>query len=461
MPEPGSLVSEHLLKQIRETVAAEMRRHRAQTRPSVPESISVAPEVYVVNASSGIPALVENTGSADEDKPGHADCQVYNILDEAGTGTDTELAAIESFTLTVYNLSTIAIPADSWVLAVRDKSGRWIATFSFNPADDCLGPTFTRNVRETICGASGYWELWGHTEHVVCGITVSKTEDALIERYDCDPCGCGGTATSVSCCPTSHSTYFCVDFGGVVSNPAATPCCTNTSAFYNILLTWAGLSSECRWNSSSFDVGCGSNELFQVTMYVDLISQLVPTVYLKVEDLRYGSAAAVYTANYSGWDCQSALTLTKTGGIDTVCTNFPSTVTVVPGPCVGTSTSTGTGSGSTDTSCTLSGTPATLFATFGGSMAPIGTTACAWESFTNSYRSAVGIGLCSANDQVVVTVVDGILSVQLVDTVTGIIYVTMIGSVTTCSPFVASASGNLLAGACVPFFGPCTCSVVG
>lgn len=80
-------------------------------------SDSQSPEVYVVKTlGEGIPAL-ELGGSYDI--PGKATCDIYRI------DSDDNLVGI-LYDQEVYNISLSALPADTYILGIRDKHGNWI-----------------------------------------------------------------------------------------------------------------------------------------------------------------------------------------------------------------------------------------------------------------------------------------------------------------------------------------------
>lgn len=98
-------------------------------RTGPPRTDPQAPEVYVAfTRSGGIPALttVAGTGTGDEDRPGYADeTPIYRVVvSEAGLH---QLLPVTGLTRRVYNLSTTAVAASTWVLVFRDKFGFWFA----------------------------------------------------------------------------------------------------------------------------------------------------------------------------------------------------------------------------------------------------------------------------------------------------------------------------------------------
>lgn len=107
-----------------------------------------APEVYVARTpAGGVPGLTEEAGTGLDDfndVPGSAVCDVFRLSDNVdvstGTGTDTyeatALIAVNGLKRTVWNLSKVAVVGDSWVLVIRDKTGRWWVSNSDGTAGD-------------------------------------------------------------------------------------------------------------------------------------------------------------------------------------------------------------------------------------------------------------------------------------------------------------------------------------
>ncbi len=100
------------------TLLATVRNQRKNpaNRPAVvADEYTQAPEVYVALVpAGGIPARSGTT-------LGSADCQLYRSLN----GVLDEMTGVTRF---VYNLSTTAIAAASWLLIERDKWGAWYPT---------------------------------------------------------------------------------------------------------------------------------------------------------------------------------------------------------------------------------------------------------------------------------------------------------------------------------------------
>lgn len=81
------------------------------------------PEVYVARTpAGGIPSMVWQTGTGIRDKPGSAECAIYQLVP---TGTWGEILKPVEASRFVYNLSTTAIPGNTWILVCRDKFGAW------------------------------------------------------------------------------------------------------------------------------------------------------------------------------------------------------------------------------------------------------------------------------------------------------------------------------------------------
>jgi len=93
-----------------------------------------APEVYIARpqTADGIPGLGAAPGTGTSpDMPGEANCDIYRIKipNSPGTSTDIqdpELVQAVEKDQKVYNISTADISQD-WILAVKEKFGKWIA----------------------------------------------------------------------------------------------------------------------------------------------------------------------------------------------------------------------------------------------------------------------------------------------------------------------------------------------
>jgi hypothetical protein len=145
------LFDENDREQFRKLIRAEMLRlGNTSGRPFAPQELGTAPEIYIARTpAAGIPAIVgefsytgTGTGSCipgwagtgtgtgtgtwatDDDQPGYADCQVYRIIERCGVPVVDHVSGLVK---RVYNLSTSAIPGDTWIRIARDKWGSWLA----------------------------------------------------------------------------------------------------------------------------------------------------------------------------------------------------------------------------------------------------------------------------------------------------------------------------------------------
>lgn len=159
------------LQLMRQQVLAGNPARRAPAKGREEQEDYAGAEVYVVlTPPAGIPALdpyhlTTGTGThhATDDIPGRADCYIYTIQDadeEPGSGTGTpgnlfnnnlnNLLPVQ-IKVPVYNLSTTAVPGNSWRPVVRDKFGHWIvgaveagASSGYSPHDcGTVPPTMT------------------------------------------------------------------------------------------------------------------------------------------------------------------------------------------------------------------------------------------------------------------------------------------------------------------------------
>lgn len=105
------------------------KRQRAGQRMDSPppnDDVHAAPIYIALAPAGGIPALIQavGTGSSPDgsgDTPGSAVCQIYQIIN----GQCQLLPNSKSET--VYNLSNTAVVGFTWVIAVKDRFGRWLA----------------------------------------------------------------------------------------------------------------------------------------------------------------------------------------------------------------------------------------------------------------------------------------------------------------------------------------------
>lgn len=96
---------------------------------------SLSPDVYVALVPFGgidgitpvdIPTGTGTGGSLGS--PSSVSCDIYQIIPGESVGGSTQFMPVSDTSLDVYNISTQAIPGNSWVVVTRDKYGVWIAT---------------------------------------------------------------------------------------------------------------------------------------------------------------------------------------------------------------------------------------------------------------------------------------------------------------------------------------------
>jgi hypothetical protein len=124
-----------------------LRQHRAgpQTPPRWPsEQYNQTPDVFIAKplTDTGIPALERGIGTG-YDLPGYAECKIYKIVWEYGSGP--QLQPIANATFQVYNVLANDLEQD-WIIVQRTKQGFWVATptatftsFLWGKLDDELG----------------------------------------------------------------------------------------------------------------------------------------------------------------------------------------------------------------------------------------------------------------------------------------------------------------------------------
>lgn len=111
---------------LRAMISEFQRRSRSRVNTLGQELVAdmhQAPEVYVARVpSSGIPALTWEAGAGILDTPGSTTCALYKL--HRGGPLTGQLVPIQ-VNAAVHNLSTDAVPADTWCLVERDKFGTW------------------------------------------------------------------------------------------------------------------------------------------------------------------------------------------------------------------------------------------------------------------------------------------------------------------------------------------------
>jgi len=120
-----------------------------QLRGQISDQSMQTPDVYVARTpSGGISAVTEETGTAIEDHPGSADCDLYRIVE---TGGDVNLIPLQTTTRTVYNLGNSSIDGDEWILVQKDPFGYWFTSgvISGGSSESGLGITVTDDDTES------------------------------------------------------------------------------------------------------------------------------------------------------------------------------------------------------------------------------------------------------------------------------------------------------------------------
>lgn len=122
---PIYFLTEQQVKALDRFIAAEKRKPAPTGRQWEEGEDYLPPETYLARTpSSGIPRLVEDTGTAfSDDQPGFADCNIYQI--HGGDSTSPRLVRVSNFTQRVFNIRASAVLGDIWVLVTRDKYGNW------------------------------------------------------------------------------------------------------------------------------------------------------------------------------------------------------------------------------------------------------------------------------------------------------------------------------------------------
>jgi len=156
---------------------------RRQNQPLRGERMQIGPyrsDIYIAYPpAAGIPPLeradtvgtaVPGTGTGQFDRPGSADCDIYNIrIDTAGI---PEIQAVPNFTARkVYNLTTTRIAQD-WIQLVRSKYGQWLAV---QGGSGCISQNAIMDV--TIIGSptSGTFDMT---------LTVNSSAEVLTFSYN-------------------------------------------------------------------------------------------------------------------------------------------------------------------------------------------------------------------------------------------------------------------------------------
>lgn len=187
---------------------------------------SMAPEVYIaLPPADGIPGLDSITvGSgtdnppAEGDRPGHAECNIYRIV-------DGELKLVSGLTRTVYNLSESTIEQD-WILIERDKFGTWVP----------------------VVGSRG-----GSSEGTIIRFTIVSAGDCggWLVSIDARPCGVGTLPGEHDGYLIAYAVLTCLE--PAVGMTGYAQYMTGESIYCEGTGTGSGdpESSSCRWEITS------------------------------------------------------------------------------------------------------------------------------------------------------------------------------------------------------------------
>ncbi len=138
-------------------------------------------EVFVARTpTDGIPAVVVNDDGR-LDRPQAAPCKFYrrNTIN----GLDV-LVSLKDATKPVYNLSTSDIPGDTWILAIRDKSGTWFTNGVTRPTEIDFGVQHV-----TWSGDVIDYDLPDGKNFLVVDLTADATLKSIKNGYEGRPLG--------------------------------------------------------------------------------------------------------------------------------------------------------------------------------------------------------------------------------------------------------------------------------
>jgi hypothetical protein len=126
-----------VLKAMAKDWRATVRNTQNRTGPE--GTVPYAPEVYVaLTPMGGIPGIGTEaedvgtgsgtgSGSGGFDDPGHADCNIFQLIRNLDDGSADLDPIASGLQLTVYNLGFGAIPGNIFIPVMREKGGGWLA----------------------------------------------------------------------------------------------------------------------------------------------------------------------------------------------------------------------------------------------------------------------------------------------------------------------------------------------
>lgn len=169
------LLTEADRNEIRKLIAEERRRYGGTAqRPHLEGEDYQTPEVYVAKTpvDVGIPSRVDAI-------PGWADCYVYRLLLISG---DYTLSPVSNLTKRIYNLSDSVVDADIWVLAIRDKFGKWfLASAGGGNTEYTSGRITGHGTSPADPNAHSWVEIEQGTEGVWADVVDGESGDANAE----------------------------------------------------------------------------------------------------------------------------------------------------------------------------------------------------------------------------------------------------------------------------------------
>jgi hypothetical protein len=203
MNDPYYLTEEDV-KTLKELVAWRLSREQTVNRPRYGAGPSFefdgtqAPEVYLAfTPVGGIPAMGEpsGTGSPDVFTPGSAICQIYQYI--PGLTPDDFIKV--ALSLTIYNISTTAVPQHTLVKVSREKFGIWVVDMGAGGGGGG-GPGPIVNLVTNVCQytGSGGGNIVEFTPTTLPAGTVLGTPICITNPTGC--CDAGATP-SIPCCP--------------------------------------------------------------------------------------------------------------------------------------------------------------------------------------------------------------------------------------------------------------------
>lgn len=113
-----------------------------------------SPDVYIAKPPvGGIPALEGGDEPAEDDIPGKAECEIYQIIHNGDTSPT--LKKLDIADKLVYNVSKSDIPETKWTVISRTKTGKWVVPLGGSGGG---GEIVHFNIVTVDCDGEGNWE---------------------------------------------------------------------------------------------------------------------------------------------------------------------------------------------------------------------------------------------------------------------------------------------------------------